>query len=250
MNIEIPLVIPPFKGIAKKIESMVRKAIYDYKMLENTNSLAVALSGGKDSLSLLYILNGIVGRGFNNIELSAIHIDGDFSCGSSISKNFLKKICNSLNIKFFSEEIKIGLDKLECYSCSRVRRKKIFDIAKTHNINKIAFGHHMDDNIQTLLMNLFHKSEFAGMMPNITFTNFDNTAIIRPFIYVPEEMILSFAKQNNFLKSVCRCPFGENSNRKKIAKIINETEEFFPNLKTNLSKSALLYGSKKALELD
>jgi tRNA(Ile)-lysidine synthetase-like protein len=232
---------------SKKIESKIRKAIFEFDLLKDVKSLAVALSGGKDSLTLLYMLFKILKNGFN-INLKAIHIDGSFSCGANISKKILKDICDSLNVQFLSSALDIEYEKLNCYSCSRERRKLIFDIAKKNNCDVIAFGHHRDDNIQTLLLNLFHKAEFASMMPKIKFKKIQAT-IIRPLIYVEEKEIITFAKKNDFLKTSCQCPFGKNSNRKKIDKIIEKIEFDFPNIRNNLSLSSFLYGSKKALDI-
>src|SRR3990167_5730866 len=103
MNIEIPKISHPFNKVGKKIESKVRKALFDFSMLENIDSLAVALSGGKDSLCMLFMLKAIIGKGFKNIDLYAIHADGDFSCGPSYERNFLKSLCDELNVKIFFE---------------------------------------------------------------------------------------------------------------------------------------------------
>lgn len=236
----------PFNPIGKKIESKVRKALFYFDMLKNVDSLAVALSGGKDSLCMLFMLNAIIGRGFDKIDISAIHIDGDFSCGPSCERKFLKDICDDLNIKIYFENLKNNLTNIDCYTCARERRKIIFDIAKKNKIKTVAFGHHRDDSIQTLLMNLFHKAEFEGMMPVLKFKKFDIT-IIRPLIYVEEEEIINFAKHYEILKTFCKCPIGQTSKRKDVKKIINEIENIFPNIKSNLSQASFVYSSKKAL---
>ncbi|NGX35095.1 MAG: tRNA 2-thiocytidine biosynthesis protein TtcA, partial [Candidatus Anoxychlamydiales bacterium] len=182
----------PFIGKGKKIESMTRKAIFDFSMLENVNSLAVALSGGKDSICLLFMLKAILKNGFNKVNLSAIHIDGDFSCGASFEKKFLKNLCDEMGIKiYFKEQKNIFNKNFNCYTCSRKRRRLIFDIAKENDIDTIAFGHHRDDNIETLLLNLFHIGDFEAMLPKIKFQKFEKT-IIRPLIYVSEKDIITF----------------------------------------------------------
>ncbi len=249
MNIDIPNARPPFSGAGKKIESTIRKALFDFKMLDNAKqSIAIALSGGKDSLLLLFMLKAILGRGFKKLNILAIHIDGDFSCGASYNRSFLKAICKKIDVNIIFKELKINIKKTNCYSCSRQRRKLIFDIAKENGIDTIAFGHHRDDNIQTLLLNLFHKAEFEGMLANINLKTYGIT-IIRPLIYVSEKEIINFAKRYNFLKTVCKCPIGQVSKRKDITRIINEIEESFPNIKTNLSKSSFIYSLEKAKKI-
>ncbi|HEU63892.1 MAG: tRNA 2-thiocytidine biosynthesis protein TtcA [Candidatus Anoxychlamydiales bacterium] len=236
----------PFIGKGKKIESMVRKAIFDFSLLCEVKSLAVALSGGKDSICLLFMLKAILGNGFKKVKLSAIHIDGDFSCGASFEKKFLKNLCDEIDVKIYFKEQKNTLKNFNCYTCSRQRRKLIFDIAKENDIDTIAFGHHRDDNIETLLLNLFHIGDFEAMQPKIKFQKFDKT-IIRPLIYVSEKDIITFAKQNEILKTFCKCPMGQKSKRNDVKKIILNIENNFPNIKSNLSKASFLYGSKKAL---
>src|SRR3990167_8030205 len=111
MSVLIPNISHPFSGTGKKIESKIRKALFDFSMLENIDTLAIALSGGKDSLTLLYMLNFIAGKGFKKIKLTAIHIDGEFSCGASVNRNFLKKICDDLKINIFFYNIDIDIKK-------------------------------------------------------------------------------------------------------------------------------------------
>lgn len=247
MNIDIPKITHPFNKIGRLIESKVRKALLEFSLVKNTNKIAVALSGGKDSLTLLYILKAIMGRGIDNIELFAIHIDGEFSCGPSCERKFLKDICDDLKIKIFFENLKNNFTDLDCYKCARERRKLIFDIAKKNDIYTIAFGHHRDDNIQTLLLNLFHKAEFEGMMPLVKFKKFGVT-LIRPLIFVEEDEIIQFAKYYGILRTYCKCPIGQTSKRKNVKTIINEIEKEFPNIKTNLSQASFEYGSKKAMQ--
>lgn len=246
MNIQIPKIPHPFNKVGKKIESKIRKALFDFSMLQNIKSLAVALSGGKDSLCLLFMLKAILGRGFENIELFAIHVDGDFSCGPAYEKKFLQQICDDLKIKIYFENLKNNFKNMDCYKCARERRKIIFEIAKKQNTRTIAFGHHNDDNIETLLMNLFHKGEFEGMLPVVKFKKIDVT-IIRPMIYVEEDEICRFAKYYEILRTFCKCPIGETSKRKEVKKIITDLENQFPNIRSNLSLSSFVYSKQKAL---
>src|ERR1700722_10866529 len=96
MNISIPT--PPWTGLGKKLESMIRKALFDYKMLEGTEKVAIALSGGKDSLALLFFLKAISGRGFPKFDLYALHVTGEFSCGAGVNLNYLQSVCAALEV--------------------------------------------------------------------------------------------------------------------------------------------------------
>ena len=247
LQISLPIASPPWTKLGKKIESMCRKALYDFNLLENTTSIAVALSGGKDSLAMLFMLKAISGRGFPELKIHAIHVGGEFSCGAGVNESFLKGICRKLDVEFISCESKQKRETLECYSCSRERRKLIFDAAKKVGATTIAFGHHRDDSIQTLLMNLFHKGEFAANLPKVPMIDYGIT-IIRPLIYVPENDIREFAKLYGFARITCQCPVGQDSLRKKTDNLISLLEETYPNIRSNLSLASLLYASDKALQ--
>jgi len=240
-----PIARPPWTGLGARLESMCRKAIFDFKLLEGVESLAIALSGGKDSLSLLFLLHAISGRGFPNWKIHAIHVGGEFSCGSGVSERFLRGICEELKVNFISCTSTQKRETLACYSCSRERRKLIFNAAKEVGATTIAFGHHRDDSIQTLLMNLLHKAEFAANLPKVLMHDYGVT-IVRPLIYIREADIKIFAEQHGFARITCQCPVGQNSMRRHVRDLIEHIEELFPNAKENLSLASLQYGSQKA----
>lgn len=245
MNINISIAQPPWSGLGKRLESAFRKALYDFKMLEEDTKVAIALSGGKDSLTLLFLLKAISGKGFPELDIHAILVEGEFSCGAGVNVDYLKKICDKLGVNFITRPSTQKLEKLECYSCSRERRSLIFDAAKSVGATKIAFGHHRDDNAQTVLMNLLHKGEFAGNLPKIHMEQYGVT-IIRPLIFIGEEDIRTFAEQQGFIRIMCRCPVGQNSMRKKVKDMLEEIELLYPNARENIARASLLYGSDKA----
>lgn len=244
--LDTPVARPPWKGLGKKLESTVRKALYDFKMLEGVSKLGIALSGGKDSLAMLFLLKAISGRGFFPFELYAFHISGAFSCGAGVNTGYLQKICNELDVHFVMREAKQTLEELECYSCSRERRRLLFDAAKSVGVDTIAFGHHRDDSAQTLLMNLLHKGEFAANLPKVPMHDYGVT-IIRPLIYVAERDIITFAEQYGFKRIMCRCPVGQNSMRRQVDRLLSEIEAIYPQARENIARAGLIYGSDKAL---
>lgn len=244
----IDIAKPPWTKLGRRLESAIRKALLTYQMLDNTSKLAVALSGGKDSLSLLFFLHAILGRGFPKLDLYAIHVSGDFSCGAGVQGDYLKSMCEKMDIPFLSRTSTQTKDSLECYSCSRARRRLIFDAAKDAGIQTVAFGHHRDDNAQTVLMNLLHKGEFAGNLPKLHMVDFDIT-IIRPLIYIQEDELRAFAKDQGFARVVCQCPVGTRSMRKKTDRLLDEISTLFPNARANVARASLLYGSTKARRL-
>lgn len=241
----LPLARPPWSALGKRLESTLRKALFDFEMLKDVSKLGIALSGGKDSLTLLFLLKAISGRGFPNLDLYAIHVSGEFSCGAGVNEDYLKSICREMNIQFISCISTQKLETLECYSCSRERRRLLFDAAKSVGAQTIAFGHHRDDHAQTVLMNLLHKAEFAGNLPKIHMQDYGVT-IIRPLIYIAEQDIRTFSQQQGFARIMCRCPVGQNSMRKQTDQLLKEIEAIYPNARENIAKAGLLYGSQKA----
>lgn len=246
MQLQLPIARPPWTRLGRKLESMCRKALYEYQLLEGVDKLAIALSGGKDSLTLLFLLKAILGSGFKEIPLTAIHVGGEFSCGAGVHTDFLKGICDKLDVEFVEKSSLQKLETLACYPCSRERRKLIFDAAKERGIHTIAFGHHREDSIQTLLLNLLHKAEFAANLPKVPMVDYGVT-IIRPLLFIPENSIREFAGNHGFARILCQCPVGQNSMRKKTELLLREIEEVFPNARENLAQASIVYGSNKAL---
>lgn len=242
----LPIPRPPWTGVGKRLESTVRKALFDYKMLDGVSKLGIALSGGKDSLALLFLLHAISGKGFPPFEIYAFHVSGAFSCGAGVNSSYLQKICDQLDIPLITRESTQKLENLECYSCSRERRRLLFDAAKSVGVHTIAFGHHRDDSAQTLLMNLLHKGEFAANLPKVPMHDY-GVIIIRPLIYVAENDIRTFAEQNGFKRILCRCPVGQNSMRRQTENLLKEIEALYPNARENIARAGLIYGSDKAL---
>jgi tRNA(Ile)-lysidine synthase TilS/MesJ len=248
MDPMIPIAKPPWNALGKELESCLRKAVFDFDLInKNIDKVAIALSGGKDSLTLLYLLHALRGRGFPLFEIHAIHVEGEFSCGSGVSGNFLKGICRELGVNLIFRESTQKRETLECYRCSRERRSLIFQAAKEAGATVVAFGHHRDDSAQTLLLNLLHKAEFAANLPKVPMHDYGIT-IIRPLIYISEESIRTFAKQYGFARISCQCPVGQNSKRKTVDQLIRQLEEHFPHARSNLAKAGLLYGSDKATQ--
>ena len=232
-------------GLARRLESSTRKALYDYKMVESVETLAVALSGGKDSITLLHLLHAISGRGFPPFKLVAINVQGEFSCGAGVQVSFLRSLCDKLSVPLLILESHQKLESLECYSCSRERRSLIFQAAKEAGATTIAFGHHRDDSAETLLMNLLNKGEFAANLPLIHMAAYGIT-IIRPLIYLAEEDIRTYAIQQGFARITCQCPVGQRSKRRQVKDLLRELEELYPNATANIASAGLLYGSDKA----
>lgn len=244
LSIAIPCARPPWTRLGKRLESLCRKALHEFALLEGVEKLAIALSGGKDSLGLLFLLKAILGHGFPPIELIAIHVTGPNSCGAGVGTGLLHAMCRAIDVPLIVCQ-DTSPAHLDCYPCSRKRRALLFDAAKKHGAKAIAFGHHRDDSIQTLLLNLLHKGEFAAMLPKVPMHKF-GVRVIRPLIYASSDELAQFAKLYGFARTVCACPVGQTSHRKKVGALLDALEAVFPNARGNLSLASLRYGSKKA----
>jgi len=227
-----------FTRTAHHISSRIGKAIGDYNLIEEGDRILVAVSGGKDSLTLLKLLSLRMHWSPVKFELYAAHIKTDFTCSSCTYTEILEKIFTTLKIEYSFEEISVlGKDKkTSCFWCSWNRRKALFEIAQSLGCNKVAFGHHKDDIIETTLLNIFFQGEFASMNPRQVLFG-GKLVLIRPLCYVEEIMIEKFAKENAFPSQLCKCPHSQDSNRKYMKCLIKDLQKRSPDVKTNLFNS-------------
>lgn len=209
----------------------------DYKMLAPDDKIAVAVSGGKDSLTLLRLL--IDRQAFVPIKynLIAIHIDTGYPKSISVK---LEKYFKKLNVeyKIIKTDIlkKTKKGEINCFWCSWNRRKELFLAANKLGCTKIALGHHMDDIAETLLLNLFFRGEISTMVPKQELFK-GKITLIRPLAYVQERLIKRFAKEIKLAHQTCVCPHSITSNRSRMGRIIQELEKVCPDIKKNIFRS-------------
>jgi len=231
------------------ISKRAGKAMGDYGMLKDGDCVLVAVSGGKDSLTLLHVL--LYRQKFIpiKIKLTAVHIDAGIP-GFPLAKleNHFKK----LGIDYRIEKINFlkgkDLEDIDCFWCSWNRRKALFRLAQKMGYNKIAFGHHLDDIAETILLNLFFRGEIGAMRPKQVLFN-GKITVIRPLAYEKEAMILKFAKTQK-LRSLCRyqCPHSANTQRASMKRLLSKIEKENSAVKINIFKS--LQNIKKNYLLD
>ncbi|MDD5428059.1 MAG: ATP-binding protein [Candidatus Omnitrophica bacterium] len=219
------------------ISNRIGKAIADYDLIEDKDRILVAVSGGKDSLTMLKLLAERQKWAPIKYELIAIHIETDFLCDKGLRPK-LKKIFKGLGVKYHFRKIKMVQPdrKASCFWCSWNRRKALFLAADRLKCAKIALGHHKDDIIETLLLNMFYKGEFAAMNPRQELFG-GKITIIRPLCYVEEENTRRFAKEAKFPSQVCACPNSETSKRRKMKNIIKDLGRDCVSVKTNIFRS-------------
>lgn len=225
------------EGVEFSISKRVGRAMTDYSMLSYGDKILVAVSGGKDSLTLLRVLSDRMKFVPIKYELLAVHIDMGYPCQHpKILAEYFKKI----GINYHIEKIDILRGKtrkdISCFWCSWNRRKALFETANRFGCSKVALGHHKDDVIETILLNLFFHGEISAMSPRQEL--FDGKiVIIRPLVYVDEDMIVRFAKTAGFPHHKCACPNSLTSNRTKMTEIIKELKKLCPDVKTNIFRS-------------
>lgn len=219
------------------ISKLVGKAIAHYQMIADKDKIVVAVSGGKDSLTLLRILEAR--RRFVPIryELLAVHIDMGYPCQHpKILAAYFKK----QGIPFHIEKIDILKGKsrkdISCFWCAWNRRKALFQVAERFGCRKVAFGHHQDDIAETMLLNLFFHGEISTMAPKQELFK-GQIAVIRPLAYVPERMIERVASRSDFPHHKCACPNSITSQRTMMTKIIRDVEKVCPEVKKNIFRS-------------
>lgn len=221
------------------ISNRIGRAIADYNLIEDGDKILVAVSGGKDSLSLLHLLNERRKWAPVDYELFAVHVETDFRCAGCVHTEKLKKIFETAGIPYHFEKVKLKnkiKKNISCFWCSWNRRKALFTLAERFGCTKIAFGHHQDDINETLLLNMFYHGEFSAMNPRQELFG-GKIIIIRPLCYVGEDILRKFAKESLFPAQFCRCPNSQVSKRRVMKNFINQMEKDCPHVKLNIFRS-------------
>jgi len=219
------------------LSKKVGKAIMDYKMLEDGDRILVAVSGGKDSLTLLKILEQR--RSFVPIKYELVVVYVDMGYGSAYRKA-LEKYLKDSGCEYHIKKINIVKNekdrKANCFWCAWNRRKVLFEAADELGCNKVALGHHKDDIIETFFLNLIFNGEISAISPRQELFK-GKIVIIRPLAYVEERECRRFARDNNFPKLHSNCPNSGKTQRSQAAKLIQQMEKMSPDFKTNVFRS-------------
>lgn len=223
------------------LKKWLEKAILDYDMIADGDRLLIGVSGGADSLALLDLLDSpmiFVPR----FSFVVVHIDMGFD-PTGLAYQELEQYFREHQYSYVMEKTDIGLlahsdfnRKNPCFLCSRLRRKRIFEIAQEKGCNKIAFAHHRDDIIETLLINMFYGREISTMMPNQSIFG-GMLHIIRPLAYLREELVKKYSRERQFTVIKNACPTSENSRRMYVKKLLNELERENPGIRHNIFKA-------------
>lgn len=225
--------------IEKKIQHYTGKAIADFNMIQRGDRVMVCLSGGKDSFTMLTILENLRRRSGNKFEIFAFTLDqaqpgwDDSALRQWLSdKNIPYEILSRDTYSIVKEKIPEG--KTYCSLCSRLRRGIIYRYAEEHGYTKIALGHHRDDIIRTLMMSILYNGDIRSMPPKLLSDN-KKHIVIRPLCYVQENDIIAFANEQAYPIIPCTlCGSQENLMRKKVTQLINQLAQENPKVPSNI----------------
>lgn len=226
-------------AVEKKLLHYTGKAIADFNMIQRGDRVMVCLSGGKDSFTMLTILNQLRKRSGNKFSILAFTLDqaqpgwDDSALRAWLGLRQIDfEILTRDTYSIVKEKIPEG--NTYCSLCSRLRRGIIYRYAEEHGYTKIALGHHRDDLIRTLLMSMFYNGDLRSMPPKLLSDN-KKHIVIRPLCYVQEKDIITYAMEQAFPIIPCTlCGSQENLARKKIGKLIDTLAEENPKIPSNL----------------
>jgi tRNA(Ile)-lysidine synthase TilS/MesJ len=232
------------KTYRKDVLTPFIKAINDYKLIEENDKIAVCISGGKDSLILAKLFQRLKVHNKFNFELEFISMDPGYLAEN---RRLLESNCENLGIpiKIFNSDIFEVVEKVSgdypCYLCARMRRGFLYKAASDLGCNKIALAHHMDDVIETTLINMFYGSQFKTMIPKLDAKNFPNMTLIRPLFYIREKDIIRFQNFCEFESIDCGCVVAchkYSSKRYEVKQLIKQLEKIDKKIPLSIFNSA------------
>lgn len=211
----------------KHLLSCVRRAVEDYEMIEDGDKIAVGVSGGKDSLTLLCAMAGLKRFYPKKFDILALTVDMGFQ---NTDFSPISALCEKLGVEYkiiptqlyqiIFEERK---EKNPCSLCAKMRRGVIHSSAKEFGCNKVALGHHFDDVVETFMLNLYFEGRIGCFSP-VTYLSRTDITLIRPLIYLPEKDVRYYAKQENLPVVESSCPADGNTEREEMKKMLSDLD--------------------------
>lgn len=228
-----------------KLTKRFHKACAEYGLIEDGDHILIGLSGGKDSLLLTELLGRRARIYKPHFKVSALHVRVKERAYTS-DMSYLEEFCKEAGIPLMVRDVSLppapslkGGEKMQeaqgksekatspCFVCSWYRRKELFNVAQELGCNKIAFGHHRDDLLETMLMNLIYQGAFATMPPKLQMEKMP-LQIIRPLCLIDEADIKEYAAMREYKKQVSLCPFEHVSSREKVKGLLAEIKSLNP----------------------
>ena len=231
----------------QKIAGLVRRCAEDYKMIGDGETIAVGVSGGKDSLTLLCALASLRRYYPKRFELYAVTLDMGFE-GADFAP--VKKLCDELNVPFALRRSDLARiifeerrEKNPCSLCAKMRRGALHDMVAELGISKLALAHHFDDAVETFMLSLVYEGRISCFQP---VTLMDRTGItqIRPMLYVGEGAIIKYARDSALPVVFNPCPADGASKREEVKELLRALSKNYPDLKSKV------FGAMQRLPLD
>ena len=225
-----------------RLTKRFHKACADYGLIANGDHVLVGLSGGKDSLALVEFLGKRAQVYVPRFKVTAVHVrvkERDYHSDLS----YLEDFCACVRVPLIIRDTEIGdeakgerreaKEKHPCFLCSWYRRKALFDVAQELGCNKIALGHHKDDLVETLLMNLIFQGSVATIPPLLQMEKMP-IEMIRPLCLIEEKEIQEYAELSGYEKQVKLCPLEKVSNRAEVKRLLAQLEALNPNVRDSI----------------
>lgn len=218
----------------QKMLSVLRKGIEKYKLIRDGDKIAVGVSGGKDSVTLLKLLAEYRRFSPERFQIIAITVDLNFA-DAPTDYTPIKNLCKELNVEYFIEKTDIGkivfdirAESNPCALCSKMRKGALNNLAKEKGCNKVALGHHADDLVDTMMLSLLYEGRLSTFAPKSYLDKIDLT-LIRPMIMVKEMDVIGYSKDLPVVKSCC--PANKQTKREYVKNLISSVGEQVPNVR-------------------
>lgn len=216
----------------QKLLSRVRSCVDRYSMIEDGDRIAVGVSGGKDSLTLLCVLSELRKFYPKKYDLCALMLDMGFDASETVGAapsdtSEIAELCSRLGVEFHVKRTEIARvifdvrkESNPCSLCARMRRGSLHDLAKEYGVNKLALGHHFDDAAETVMLNLFFEARIGCFSP-VTYLSRKNLTMIRPLLLTEERDIKTFVKKASLPVMKSPCPMDKTSERAKMKDMLH-----------------------------
>lgn len=221
----------------QQVLSYVRKAVDDYGMIEENDKIAIGISGGKDSLTLLYALHGLKRFYPNHFEIHAITVDLGFQ---NLNLEKIQSLCKSLEVEYTVVKTDIAKiifeDRKEtnpCSLCAKMRKGALNEAIKLAGCNKVAYAHHKDDVVETMLMSLIFEGRFHTFSP-VTYLDRMELHVIRPLMYMQEADVIGFINRHQVPVVKSPCPVDGYTKREYVKNLLKQLNQENPGVKERM----------------
>lgn len=221
----------------QQVLSYIRRAVDDYQMIETDDRIAVGISGGKDSLTLLYGLHGLMRFYPKPFQIHAVTVDLGFD---NLNLEKIKELCKSLDIPYTIVKTDIAdiifqqrKESNPCSLCAKMRKGALNEAIKAAGCNKVAYAHHKDDVVETMLLSLIYEGRFHTFSP-VTYLDRMDLTVIRPLMYMNEADVIGFVNKNNIPVVKSPCPADGYTKREYVKNLLQNLNRENPGVKERM----------------